>query len=450
MKPETTQYTPASPFNPTAAYTLQADWVLPVSSLPIKNGFIRVEHGQIAAVGERSEAPTEWLDPNKTALFKASIVAPGFVNAHTHLEQSDGTIIPKRPNEPMGTWLLNVVQHNQQQADSGNSSSYDTITQQGIQACLSTGTTAVNDISRDGRSLPLVMASGLKGMVSVEFFHPDATLNHERLEHVLQAFRQCGNAADSAAIQVGFAPHSLFNVSPEALTWLIQKTLDATHQPLIHMHIGESDDEDNFIQGKASEIHTLHQTVLGKTFPQAKQSRAVVEILETHQLLSSRLIAVHGRTCSQADLNLLAKHDATLVLCPRSNLALHGNTVAANKLTLSPELQVALGTDGHLSATETSLSSTYDMRAEARVAMKRYHWSPAQALRHATLSGAYSLNAADHFGSLEAGKSADLCLWQTTADHREEGTSPEAQLFDNSTTLVATLIHGMPAYGNLL
>ncbi len=441
---ETTHHSKDTKANQPTAYTIQANWVLPVSSLPVQHGFVRVEHGKIVAVGKQSEASSEWLNTDQTSLYKASIVAPGFVNAHTHLEQSHGTVIPKQPDEPMGAWLLNVVQHAQQQTDT----SYRTITQQGIQECLSTGTTAVNDISRDGLSLPLIAASGLKGMVSIEFFHPDATLNHERLEQILQTYTQLCETTSSANINVGLAPHSVFNVSPEALTWIIQNSPDK-HQPLIHIHVGESDDEDAFICGDVSEIHTLHQTLLGRTFPQSKQTCSVVELLDTHQLLSSNLITVHGRTCSQNDLKLLAKNDASLVLCPRSNITLHGDTVESEKLTNVSALNIALGTDGHLSATERSVNSTYDMRAEARVAMQYYDWSATEALEHSTLSGAHVLKSANHFGSIEPDKSADLCLWNTQANQLAS-LSPEAQLFDESTTLLATLINGMPVYGNLL
>src|SRR4029450_7840248 len=58
---------------------LSADWVLPVEGGPIENGAVAIEEGRIAAVGSAHElgAGTHYPD---------AVIAPGFVNAHSHLE----------------------------------------------------------------------------------------------------------------------------------------------------------------------------------------------------------------------------------------------------------------------------------------------------------------------------------------------------------------------------
>src|SRR4029450_3910774 len=58
---------------------LSADWVLPVEGGPIENGAVAIEEGRIAAVGSAHGlgAGTHYPD---------AVIAPGFVNAHSHLE----------------------------------------------------------------------------------------------------------------------------------------------------------------------------------------------------------------------------------------------------------------------------------------------------------------------------------------------------------------------------
>ena len=56
---------------------LGADWVLPVDAPPIRDGAVRIEDGVIAEVSDA-------LEPDQR--FAGSVILPGLVNAHTHLE----------------------------------------------------------------------------------------------------------------------------------------------------------------------------------------------------------------------------------------------------------------------------------------------------------------------------------------------------------------------------
>src|SRR5688572_28100892 len=58
----------------------RADWVLPIEAPPIREGWVVVEHGRIAAVGSGAKA-------SATDLGRA-VILPALVNAHTHLELS--------------------------------------------------------------------------------------------------------------------------------------------------------------------------------------------------------------------------------------------------------------------------------------------------------------------------------------------------------------------------
>ena len=58
---------------------VSADWVLPVDGPPIEQGVVRFDHGRIVEVAPgRAERH-----------FPEAAIAPGFVNAHTHLEYAN-------------------------------------------------------------------------------------------------------------------------------------------------------------------------------------------------------------------------------------------------------------------------------------------------------------------------------------------------------------------------
>jgi cytosine/adenosine deaminase-related metal-dependent hydrolase len=59
---------------------LSADWVVPVEGAPIENGAVAIDDaGLIAAVGSSSEI-------GEGDRYAGSVILPGFVNAHSHLE----------------------------------------------------------------------------------------------------------------------------------------------------------------------------------------------------------------------------------------------------------------------------------------------------------------------------------------------------------------------------
>ena len=58
---------------------ISADWVVPVEGEPIRDGVVAIEDGLIAAVGTQDDLGRGEHHPD-------SVVLPGFVDAHTHLE----------------------------------------------------------------------------------------------------------------------------------------------------------------------------------------------------------------------------------------------------------------------------------------------------------------------------------------------------------------------------
>ena len=66
---------------------LTADVVVPVSSEPIRNGAVVVDQGHIVDIGTLGEIESAYPDLRRIRKPN-SIILPGFINAHTHLELS--------------------------------------------------------------------------------------------------------------------------------------------------------------------------------------------------------------------------------------------------------------------------------------------------------------------------------------------------------------------------
>src|SRR5690606_22892085 len=126
-------------------------------------------------------------------------------------------------------------------------------------------------------------------------------------------------------------------------------------------------------------------------------------------LLGPQLIAVHAVHLTAEEREALARHGASVVHCPSSNLKLaSGFAPIAELLRLG--VNVALGTDG--AASNNRLDLFQEMRTAALVAKAvagDAQAMPAHAALHAaTLGGARALGLGATTGSLVPGKAADL------------------------------------------
>jgi 5-methylthioadenosine/S-adenosylhomocysteine deaminase len=115
-------------------------------------------------------------------------------------------------------------------------------------------------------------------------------------------------------------------------------------------------------------------------------------------LLRPGFTAIGAAGCDAADLELLGRHGASLIICPQAELRLG----ARAPLVAPGGDRGALGTDSRAAA------GALDVLTEARVAALVCGVDAAQALRLATLGGATALGLASKIGSLEPGKAADL------------------------------------------
>jgi cytosine/adenosine deaminase-related metal-dependent hydrolase len=398
---------------------LTAHWVLPVAADPIENGFVEIgAEGQIVAVGAISQ-----LSETLSSPMPGSILTPGLINVHTHLEQSWPQTLRKERDGSFLDWLLAVIRLNRSGASSEGQRQR---CEDGIEVLLSTGTTCINDIASGLESLACLDAAGLRGIVSLECFHPAAEPVPTQIDRIAAAY------ADFAApywnhplLKTGLSPHTPYNVSARA--W--QALLAEIQPTFVHTHVAEwVDAEALYLQGRGGPVETLHQEVIGQTFAPSFISDSSIAHLAEAGLLRPRLVLAHCLQTSAADRKLLEASPAGsretgsqlgLAHCPRSNVALHGKTLDwpdwQNSL-----LPIGLGTDGRLSTEDL------DLRTEGRVAQKLHGWSDEETLNRLTVSGACVLGLEKKIGQLKPGFAADCVLWQCASDTLPD--SPEQAL----------------------
>lgn len=157
-------------------------------------------------------------------------------------------------------------------------------------------------------------------------------------------------------------------------------------------------------------IHThLHETAGEVSGAVAQSGERPVARLARLGVLGPGFFAAHCVHFSSADIDALARHGASAVHCPSSNLKL-ASGIAPVAALLAAGVNVGLGTDG--AASNNRLDMFEEMRLAALIGKvargDASSINAAQAFTMATLGGARAVGLGEHVGSIEVGKSADL------------------------------------------
>jgi cytosine/adenosine deaminase-related metal-dependent hydrolase len=397
---------------------LSADWVLPVEGTPIERGAVVVEDGLIAAVGTIDEL-------GAGTHYAGAVIAPGFVNAHSHLEYAvyagfgDGI--------EFAPWLeLHIERKSRIGLDD-----MDAIARLGAAQCLASGITTVGDASYSGSAATACAELGLRGTIYIEVFKSDPGAALARFGEV----RARIEPALSDRVRLGVSPHTPYTTSASVYAAALELGLP------VMTHFAESEAELLWLTaGEGPMAGLVSQEPAGTTG---------IRHLARAGLLGPQIVAAHCVTVDSEEIALLAEHDVAVAHCPRSN-ALLGCGVAPLADLREAGIRVGLGTDSPASA------PSFDMFAELRAAVfaararerRPDALSATEALELATLGSARALGLDDEVGSLVPGKHADLAVvslegtpyvpWEDPAAALVFGGSPHC--------VITTLVDGEARY----
>jgi cytosine/adenosine deaminase-related metal-dependent hydrolase len=400
---------------------LSADWVVPVEGEPIRDGAVAIdEDGLVEAVGTASEL-------GEGERFPESVILPGFVNAHSHLEYTayagfgDGLLF--------GPWLaLHVERKRRLELED-----MEAIARAGALECLRSGITTVGDCSFSGAAATACAELGLNAVIYLEVFGAEATAVAERFEPMRERIAD----ALSDRVRLGISPHAPYTCSLE-----LYRASEELGLP-VATHLAESEDETEFLR-----TGTGPWTAFAELLVPPPGSTGIRALAETG-LLGPHLLAAH---CVQADpeeIELLASHDVAVAHCPRSN-ALLGCGVAPLTALREAGIRVCIATDSP--ASTPSFDMFDELRAAVAAARARERrpdaLTAADAVELATLGGARALGIEAEAGSIVPGKRADLTIlsfagsvfvpWEDPVTATVLGGSPER--------VAATLVSGETRY----
>lgn len=369
---------------------ISAQWVLPVSVPPIRDGAVLVEGDRIVAVGTLAQLDASAPPETTREHFDGCVLTPGLVNAHTHLTLT--ALAGVVPPAPFAEWLPSLVAAMKPWEIEDHEASGVI----GAEESLLAGVTVVGDIAYGTAEVASASRAGLGGVYYWELLG----IHAEQITAELARLRYPADPAKyGPRVVCGLSPHSPYTSGPELLR-AVHDTAGELRVP-VAIHIAESQAELDVLRdgsGPLSQVAT--RTAFGFTPP----GTGTVPYLASLGALVATT-AVHVCHVSPQDIEVLTHTARGIVTCPRSNRYL-SNPVPQIAPFLAAGVPVGVGTDS--SASNHDLDLLAEIR-ELRDAERGL--SPEALLAIATLGGAEAIGVDEGFGSLEPGKFADLTVF---------------------------------------
>ncbi|MBX3552874.1 MAG: amidohydrolase family protein [Pseudolabrys sp.] len=160
-----------------------------------------------------------------------------------------------------------------------------------------------------------------------------------------------------------------------------------------------------------------------------KTGRTDTQTLMQLGLLDERYILAHGINCTATDIAMIAQSGAAVAYTPTSE-AVRGGGIGPIAPMCAAGVNVALGSDGPM--VDYSVDMVEQMKA-CSMLQNAKHLDPAamppeRCLELATINAARALGLDDEIGSLEAGKRADIAIFDLATPQATPANNPLTSL----------------------
>lgn len=387
-----------------------------MKSLLIKNALViatfddtdrRIEKGDIYIEGRRIVKIGKNLDVKTDETIDATdmVVIPGMINTHHHFYQTLTRAIPAVQDAKLFDWLVYLYEiWRELTPEAVYWSSLGAMSE-----LLLTGCTTTTDQqylfpqSHSGKLIDEQIKAAKKigmrfhpcrgsmslckdegGLPPREVVQKEETI----LEDSERLIKQYHDAEPFSMCRIALSPCSPFSVTEELMTRTAE--LARKHGVLLHTHVAETQDEDEYCLEKVG-LRPL-------------------DYMEKLGWVGDDCWFAHCIYMNENDIKKMAETKTGVAHCPSSNMRL-GSGAAPVPEMLKAGVSVSLAVDGSAS------NDSSDMLAEVRQCMMMHRlvkgvesMSAMQALRLATRGGAEIFRRND-IGSIEEGKAADIVMF---------------------------------------
>lgn len=366
-----------------------ADYILPVTGIPIKDGTIAVKEGVISGIYENNSPEISDKDVQK---FRG-IIVPGFVNSHCHLELSAFQgLIPKQ------TGLIPFIKQIIRSRRSISKNDIETAIERADKLMYNNGIVAVGDISNTIDSKQAKQNSSIYYHTFIELmgFEPD------RAKDIFRAGTELFEAFQP--LKASVVPHAPYSVSRELFRFMSKFCWETGS--ILSIHNQESEEENKLYRYKTGQFIDFYRDLnINIDFFKAQARNSVqsfIPLLPKKQ----KVQLVHNTYTSTKDIYFIRRsdRDVSFCFCPNANLYIE-NRLPKIEMFLFNDLNITLGTDSLASNDNLCILSELKTIHSSFPSLKL-----TETIRWATINGARFLEIDNNFGSLEPGKKPGINL----------------------------------------
>ena len=334
----------------------------------------------------------------------AGAIAPGWVNAHSHLEFSDLESPLGHPSIRFTDWIRLIVSHRNQ---SNEHRSKSKSIEKGLSESFHSGVRLIGEIATSPFDQRDYASLGESSVIA--FFFEQLGRNESAFagqDQELQQFLDqqisiAQKSEETCSNTFGVSPHAPYSVHPELLKQMCVRAASANRT--VAMHVAETTEEIELIENQTGDFVDLLKD-FGVWNPESFEiGYSIQQVLKTLSTVPRSLV-VHGNYLTDSELDFIATQSGrmSIVYCPRTHAYFGHSRYPIHKM-IERGIQVCVGTDSRASNPDVDLFQELKHIVETFPEL-----DPGQVLAMGTIHGARALGFNDHFGSIEPGKIAAL------------------------------------------
>ena len=306
---------------------LSADYILSFDEdLSIKENCAIVFDKKIISVASLDEVKKLYHDTKIEYMGKNSVIMPGLINSHIHLEYLANTTTLEYGE--FVRWLRSVVKYREELV----SRCSDELIENELNNLLSYGTTTIGAISSFGADIEACKNS----KINVILFNEVLGSNPATVDMIYQDFLQRYNITKSLKDERFFpaiSVHSPYSTHPI----VAKKAIELAYHDRVKVqtHFLESKAEREWLDSASGEFKEF----LSSFVPNPKPNSSAMEFLKLFDDVDTMF--VHATYANDAEIEYINKKDNFIISCPVSNRLLENK-----KLDIKKVNNLCIATDG--------------------------------------------------------------------------------------------------------